>query len=214
MRFVRLAHTFTEQNMLLEETEDNRLFFRCSQLIAPKQEIKVGYSREYADRYGLWFLEPSAEELRALNERWSCFECNEKFESSEKLQTHLREHDKRKHTRNKRGVTGTGRKRRRPNHSRLSTRKVSGPTVRYACCFCSQVFSKLVAFRRHNEAEHQDMDAEPRVGAASSSVLQNSNKDNRAQANRCEQCQRSFPSVERFEVSSNEKFIIIIGIGL
>lgn len=203
MRFVRLAHTFTEQNMLLEETDDSSLFFRCCQPIAPKDEVKVGYSRPYAERYGLCFLEPTSDELQAIKERWPCFECNAKFESSELLQTHLNEHGKRKHISTKeQKATLSGRRRKRI--SRLSTRKVSGPTVRYACCFCSQVFSKLVAFKKHNRAAHPQQDEGTRIGqsaATVTSVLQNSNVENRARANRCDQCRRYFPSAERFEVT-------------
>lgn len=215
MRFVRLAHKFTEQNMILEETEDSCLFFRCCQTIAAKDEIKVGYSRQYAERYGLGFLEPTPAELQAMKERWPCFECNAKFETSELLQTHLAEHGKRKHISTKeQRATLNGRRRKRI--SRLSTRKVHGPTVRYACCFCSQVFSKLVAFKKHNEANHSQQEEGTRIGmsatasaAAAPSVLQNSNIENRARANRCEQCRRYFTSTERFEVTiSNSSFNI------
>lgn len=202
MRFVRLAHTFSEQNMLLEETDDSRLFYRCCQPIAPKEEVKVGYSRPYAERYGLSFLEPTFAELQAITDRWPCLECNAKFESSELLQTHLETHGKRKHISTKeQKATLNGRRRKRI--SRLSTRKVSGPTVRYACCFCSQVFTKLVAFKKHNQANHPQQEEETRIGmstTATASVLQNSNIQNRARANRCEQCRRYFPSAERFEV--------------
>lgn len=204
MRFVRLANTFTEQNMLLDESADCRLYFRCCQPIAPKDEVKVGYGREYATRYGLPFLEATTGELQAINERWACFECDHKFETSQLLQAHLAEHGKRQHVSTKEQKATLNGRRRRKRISRLSTRKVSGPTVRYACCYCSQVFSQLMAFKKHNEAEHTHQVAATRLGidaaATTASILQNSNVENRERNNRCEQCRRYFPSVERLEV--------------
>lgn len=201
MRFVRLAHKFIEQNMLLEETDDSRLYFQCCQSIGPKDEIKVGYSRQYAERYGLCFLEPTAAELQALKERWPCFECDAKFECSELLQKHLDEHGKRKHisTKEQKALLNG---RRRKRISRLSRRKVSGPTVRYACCFCSQVFSKLIAFKKHNQSQHPQQNEGKRIGMTGTppSVLQNSNIANRSMENRCDQCRRYFPTAERYEV--------------
>lgn len=205
MRFVRLARHFGEQNMLLEQGDDQRLYFRSCQLITARQELKVGYSQTYAQRYGLCFLEPIMSDVHPTI-RWPCFECTNTFETFEILQIHLDEHEvaKQNVAKDRKEAAATfGRKKRRANHRRLTTRKVSGPTVRYACCFCSQVFSTLVAFKKHNEAEHDRMECGSRVGigANPASVLHKRKKKHKPTLNRCHQCRRSFPSAERFEVN-------------
>lgn len=205
MRFVRLANSFTEQNLLLFEI-DQQLFFQTCLPIAPKQQLSVGYGQEYAERYGLPFLQPSAAEKVALFERWPCFECDQKFETFELLQTHLNaQHEECANGPNVSATPGkrpyttklNRTRRRRTVRSKLTARKVSGPTVRYACCYCSKVFSKLIGFKRHNELAHSFVDAEAR-----NSVLTNSTKENAGKTNKCEVCRRYFSSTERLEVST------------
>lgn len=71
MRFVRTATTFEEQNLILitkEQTHPNpensrelitttKFFFITTKPIGPRQELKVWYSKEYADRFRLKLLE-------------------------------------------------------------------------------------------------------------------------------------------------------------
>lgn len=71
MRFVRTANSFEEQNLVLVTKEqshpnpDNsrelitttKFFFITTKPIGPRQELKVWYSKEYADRFRLKFLE-------------------------------------------------------------------------------------------------------------------------------------------------------------
>lgn len=204
MRFVRLATSFTEQNLLLFEI-DQQLFFQTCQLIAPKQQLSVGYGQEYAERFGLPFLQPSAAEKVALFERWPCFECEQKFETFELLQTHLNVQHEDCNVRNVSTTPGkptytkiNRNRRRRSVRTRLTARKISGPTVRYACCYCSKVFSKLIGFKRHNELAHSFVDAETRNG--SSSVPNISTNESTGRTNKCEVCRRYFSSSERLEV--------------
>lgn len=193
MRFVQLAHTFTEQNLLLCEI-DKKIFFQSCQVIPPKQELKVGYSEAYAKQYGLTYLQPDEAEKIAMYERWPCFECDERFETCELLQTHLNNHEDDKRQTDVKPVLRV--RKRRLVRSKLSSRKVSGPTVRYACCYCSKVFSRFTSFKRHNEFAHSFVDAEAR----NSSVLTNSNKENTKKSNKCDVCHRCFSSVERLVV--------------
>lgn len=210
MRFVRTARTFAEQNLLLCET-DQKLFFQTCQPIAPKQELRVGYGQEYSVRYDLPFID-----------RLPCFECDQKFDSYEALQNHIgSKHGSGRKTLRSSSTTPSPpplpppssksttnklqqRKRRRPVRSHLSTRKVSGPTVRYACCYCSEVFSKFISFKRHNESEHSFVGAdEMRSGAAAAaaaSVLTSNTKENRTRFHKCEVCRRYFSTAERFQV--------------
>ncbi|XP_059617510.1 PR domain zinc finger protein 10-like isoform X2 [Phlebotomus argentipes] len=88
MRFVRFADDFKQQNLLLFESE-GKLFFKSCQFIRSKQELKVGYSREYAEKYGLSVLIPDSKQENT----WPCFECDDKFPNSEALQDHLNQHD-------------------------------------------------------------------------------------------------------------------------
>lgn len=189
MRFVKLATNWLEQNCLLCEC-DGRLYFKTCKFIHPKQELKVGYSKEYSDRFGLKFLEPDDSEIINDLEKWPCFECNSKFESFDLLQNHLmNEHDDdpTNSVGNKRGKT-----KRRKIRSKLSSRKVSGPTTVAACCYCSKVFSKLISLKRHTEYAHSFADTE-------SGATANANNENGGKSFKCELCRRYFTSAERLE---------------
>lgn len=189
MRFVKLAVKFSEQNCLLFES-DGRLYFRTCKFIHPKQELRVGYSKEYADRFGLKFLEPDENEIVNDLEKWPCFECESKFDSFDSLQNHLsNEHDDdlTNDDGNKKAKT-----KRRKIRTKLSSRKVSGPTTVAACCYCSKVFSKLISLKRHTEYAHSFADTEG--GAATSS-----NSENGGKSFKCELCRRYFTSAERYD---------------
>ena len=55
MRFVRVAESFDEQNLMVIQEED-QLFYTAIKAIEPKQELKVWYSLPYAKRRGLAVL--------------------------------------------------------------------------------------------------------------------------------------------------------------
>nr|XP_022918071.1 PR domain zinc finger protein 10-like [Onthophagus taurus] len=88
MRFVRPAVTFKEQNLVLVENE-SLLYFVNYDPILPKHELRVGYSKSYARKYNLKVLPQTVDETNL----WPCYECTEKFTSSELLQNHLDVHD-------------------------------------------------------------------------------------------------------------------------
>lgn len=210
MRFVRLATTYAEQNLEIYQY-DNDIYFRTCQPIGPKQELMVGYGLEYARTYNLAHLEPDAHELLAVYEKthqWPCYECDEKFKTSDELQFHLNVHDTDRipiastevNAGDGSGTTTARKKRKRTvRRFRLSQRKMSGPTVRYACCYCSEVFPKFSNLKRHNEQAHSFVDAEARNG----SVLTNSNRQNANKSFKCDVCIRYFSSAERLEEHRN-----------
>ncbi|XP_055859214.1 PR domain zinc finger protein 10-like isoform X2 [Episyrphus balteatus] len=95
MRFVRLAKTFAEQNLQIIE-ENDRIFFKCNRDIAPKEELRVGYHNAYAEKYNLPILSPSMEDTQKKYESdnpWMCFECDQRFPTSQEMQSHLKVHD-------------------------------------------------------------------------------------------------------------------------
>ncbi|KAK8738162.1 hypothetical protein OTU49_004078, partial [Cherax quadricarinatus] len=95
MRFVRKATTFLEQNCVVMQT-DGSLFFLTTSDIVPRAELRIGYSKQYADKRNLHILEPTEEEIKfldSLKKSWPCYECDEGFESSAELQQHLICHD-------------------------------------------------------------------------------------------------------------------------
>lgn len=57
MKFVRLAHSIKDQNALVVESEGYLYFMTCKE-ISPNTEVQVGYSYEYAQKYGLPYLLP------------------------------------------------------------------------------------------------------------------------------------------------------------
>lgn len=87
MCFVRKARDYEEQNLVVNE-EGGALYFTTTKSILPKQELKVGYSTSYAQQYKLPVLEPK-------EEVWPCYECSEKFTTSDAFQKHLNTHEER-----------------------------------------------------------------------------------------------------------------------
>lgn len=89
MRFVRLAHTPAEQNLVIVQLNE-ALYFTTTSDIPPRTELKVHYSEQYGSRRGLALLEAKEKEVP---NRWPCFECNQHFQTSEDLQLHLNDHE-------------------------------------------------------------------------------------------------------------------------
>lgn len=168
MRFVRLATKYQEQNILLCEI-NSQLFFKCCKLIGPKTELRVGYSKEYATKYHLNQLVSEQLDKRI---KYLCKKCDERFVSREKLQIHLNEHKIRdakippvpRTTPTKNSDTNSPNKGKdRLNTGAIRMRKLAlsknsrasdGPTVRYACCYCTKVFSKFLSYKKHTHTTH------------------------------------------------------------
>lgn len=172
MCFVRLATKHREQNLLLCEI-DSHLYFKCCKFIAPKQELRVGYSKEYAKKYDLTqlHLEPIEKPAKFL-----CKECDERFVSSKLLLNHQNQHKPKEIEETKvtmksvRRITPTKgsdttspvKSKDRLNTGAIRKRKLaqsknartSGPIVRYACCYCSKVFSKFTGYKKHTNLVH------------------------------------------------------------
>ncbi|CAH1998931.1 unnamed protein product [Acanthoscelides obtectus] len=87
MGFVRKAQSFEEQNLVISLVH-GAIYFTTTTNILPKQELKVGYSTSYAQYFSLPVLQPPEPEPS-----WPCYECPQKFISSEELQNHLNVHD-------------------------------------------------------------------------------------------------------------------------
>lgn len=224
-----LATKYIEQNLLLYEV-DSKLFFKSCQFIAPKTQLRVGYSKEYAEKYSLPLLVPDDKEKEKIFEKqnpWLCFKCDKRFSSSEKLQAHLIVHDtsnstpvpvikallvksneteettispvKSKHRLN----TGAIRKRKLALSKNSRT---SGPTVRYACCYCSKVFTKFLSYKKHTNAVHS-VDVENKRFTAQEAQMCKENggkmsmnkKENSKKWYVCDTCQRYFGTEERLE---------------
>lgn len=168
MRFVRLATKYREQNLLLCVI-NSQLYFKCCKCIDAKQELRVGYSREYAQKYHLQTL--IAEKPEKLTE-YLCKKCDERFTNNEQLQTHQAVHKTKDQipvksvprttpTKNSDSISPNKGKD-RLNTGAIRMRKLalsknsraSGPTVRYACCYCSKVFSKFLSYKKHTNIVH------------------------------------------------------------
>ncbi|KAJ9585314.1 hypothetical protein L9F63_002899, partial [Diploptera punctata] len=159
MRFVRSAETLKEQNLILSQ-QGHSLYFTTTRVIHPRQELQVWYSLPYANKRGLSLLQSDTTEKRAIEEIerwWPCFECNEKFLSSEELQKHLNIHD------SERGEDGdlvktkkkSGRTFRRKSLSHFSHKKYKsdsekrGESHPYQCHTCHRVFPRNYSLKRH-----------------------------------------------------------------
>lgn len=233
MRFVRLATDCQMQNVLLYEI-DSKLYFKCCKVINLKQPLYVGYSHEYAEKYNLEILvEAKSEELAAdkvinkssivrveensskptfPNEQASGIKPN--ASNVELLETNIDNTPpspvKSKHRLN----TGAIRKRKL---ELLKSARKTGPTVRYACCYCSKVFSKFLNYKKHTTRVHSvniehkrvTVDAELKRVTIEDSIEsdkdgQNKGFDDVANINGkrwfvCQTCQTSFESCEELE---------------
>lgn len=166
MSFVQLATTYQEQNILLCETS-SQIYFKCCKIIGQKVELRVGYSKAYADKYHLTQLFP--EKVDAIE--YPCKRCGRRLVNEEMLELHLEEctiinlkvQPVPRTTPTKSGDTISPNKSKdRLNTGAIRMRKLalsqksksSGPTVRYACCYCPKVFSKFVSYKKHTHVIH------------------------------------------------------------
>ncbi|XP_046418986.1 PR domain zinc finger protein 10-like isoform X1 [Neodiprion fabricii] len=146
MRFVRPASTYKEQNLVISQQGEGIVFLTVRNIL-PKEELKAGPSIEYASSRNLSILIPdSKDEIELNNERnpWPCFECNQRFLTSEKLQKHLNVHD---------GPRIDVKPRNKCKKIHTSSKKlfkiVDGQTVLYTCPYCSKVFPRSYSLKRH-----------------------------------------------------------------
>lgn len=224
MRYVHLASNCKEQNLLLLELE-SKLYFKSCQFIRSKQQLKLGYDKEYAEKYNLPLPRLHESEKQKLSETQSPFLCNtcdQKFATAKELDEHSGIHNEQlqcnagavkteeinlpvvrgKHRLN----TGALRKRKLAR-SKLSSR-ASGPIVRYACCYCSKVFSKFVTYKKHTNVVHSvDVENKKFIVPESQANKDKSNGNdstNREKSSKwftCCICQRYFSTPERLEVN-------------
>lgn len=230
MRFVRLATKHCEQNLLLCEI-DSQLYFKCCKFIAPKQELRVGYSKDYAKKYDLTALVPEPIEKPT---EFVCKKCDERFASNKLLQNHQDEHKAAETnvpvklvprvTPTKIGDTSSPSKSKdRLNTGAIRKRKLalsknsrtSGPTVRYACCYCTKVFSTFLNYKKHTnmihsvniehkrvtvDAEHKRLTIEDSVTKIDE-IKEDENEDiNTKKLFVCQKCQQQFMTAEDLEV--------------
>lgn len=227
MRFVRLATNHSEQNLLLYEI-NSELYFKCCKSIAPKEELRIGYSKEYANKYKLVHFYP--ESIQVVE--YLCKKCDEKFDSNELLQTHQAKH-KTKEPSLPRTIVAKNcdtpsptKSKDRLNTGAIRMRKLalsknsrtSGPIVRYACCYCTKVFSKFLSYKKHTklvhsvnidnkrvtiDAQHKRMTVEDSVTKLPPLAIedQNDNVTDAKQLFVCQKCQRQFAMAKELEVS-------------
>lgn len=234
MRFVRLAANLNEQNLLLYEV-NSELYFKCCTSIAPKAELRVGYSNEYASKFNLVALCPPLQTVDYL-----CKKCDEKFDSDELLQQHQMTHktkesipslprtalpkncDTPSPTKSKDRLNTDAIRMRKLALSKKS--RESGPTVRYACCYCTKVFSKFLSYKKHTKLVHSvnidnkrvTIDAQHKRLTIEDSVTK-STKETNAPHNSCvadakqlfvcQKCQRQFVMAKELEVSALKRRI-------
>lgn len=230
MRFVRLATKFQDQNILLYEIH-SQLYFKCSKPISPKNELRVGYSSEYAQKYNLTELSPEKIEKTV---KYSSKKCIERCISSEILRYHLDEHKSKDQTmqpvprttptKNSEAIL-SNKSKDRLNTGAIRMRKLalsknsreSGPTVRYACCYCTKVFSTFVSYKKHThiihsvniehkrvkvDAQRKRLTIEDSVAKKEPTKANENDNPNTKQWFVCQICQQHFLSAEKLEVRS------------
>lgn len=234
MRFVRLATKYREQNLLLCVI-NSQFYFKCCKFIESKQELCVGYSKEYAKKYHLNYLLPKKMEKSI---EYLCKKCDQRFINNEFLQNHLIEHKTKESspqsiprtTPTKSDTSSPTKSKDRLNTGAIRMRRLalsktsrtSGPTVRYACCYCSKVFSKFLSYKKHTNIVHSvniehkrvTLDAQHKRITIEDSIMKNEpikeNENGNIDVNKwfvCQTCQRHFMTAKKLEV---RKFIWIL----
>lgn len=223
MRFVRFATKHSEQNLLLCDIDAN-LYFKCCKFIAPKQELRVGYSKEYAKKYNLKQL--FAESVKKCDEKTT-----QELAPSHQIEPKPKESKppgqlmpRVTPTKNSDSLSPTKSKDRlntgaiRMRKLALSkTARASGPIVRYACCYCTKVFSKFLSYKKHTNVVHSvniehkrvTVDAEHKRLTVEDSgtkmpAMSDDETDN-AHAKQlfvCQKCQQQFSTAKELEVFS------------
>ncbi|XP_074652630.1 PR domain zinc finger protein 10-like [Tubulanus polymorphus] len=95
MMFIRPSQSYAEQNLVVYQYGSELYFTVCKQIDA-RSELKVWYAAHYAHHIGAAVHNLTKEEQEALDQaenKWPCFECNQRFKTSALLQHHLLEHD-------------------------------------------------------------------------------------------------------------------------
>ncbi|KAG8226515.1 hypothetical protein J437_LFUL006905 [Ladona fulva] len=124
MRFVRPAKSFKEINLILSQ-QGHSLYFTTTRLIHPREELLVWYSLPYAQRRVVEDAEVN----------WPCFECNDRFLSSEELQRHLNEHEQGEEIKSSK------------SRSKGSNKRIT--TAEYRCQTCNRIFPRNYSLKRH-----------------------------------------------------------------
>lgn len=222
MRFVRLAEDYQQQNVLLCEV-DTKLYLKSCKFIKPKQVLYAGYSKEYASKYNLAYL-LSEENCKSNNDDDTRIDVkyqpsdvsseshdvklsNEALEipPQESSRTNLTPSPvKSKHCLD----TGAIRKRKL---ELLQSARATGPTVRYACCYCSKVFSKFLNYKKHTKRIHSvniehkrvTVDAAHKRVTIEDSIAQNQTESDQSSERKqwfvCQICQTIFKSDQDLE---------------
>ncbi|KAF7279150.1 hypothetical protein GWI33_007562 [Rhynchophorus ferrugineus] len=141
MSFVRKAATFEEQNLIITQ-EENGIYFTVTKQIVPKEELKVGYSKAYAEQFNLDVLKPIEKN------NWPCYECASRFGSSEELQKHLNVHDQERDENIK--------PKKKCRRKFLVLKKSQADTVE--CNMCQEPFSSTVNYntlKNHLATQHK-----------------------------------------------------------
>lgn len=241
MRYVRLATKYREQNLSLCVI-NSQFYFKCCKYIDSKQELRVGYSKEYAKKYNLNYLLPKKMEKCA---EYLCKQCDQRFVSNDLLQNHLTEHktkDAKPQAQSMPRITPTKSDTSSPTKSKdrlntgairmrrlalSKTSRTSGPTVRYACCYCSKVFTKFLSYKKHTNVVHSvniehkrvTVDAEHKRLTIEDSIMKNEpmkeNESGNIGAKQwfvCQTCQRHFMTPKKLEVRNLIRIIIYLNL--
>ncbi|XP_039284448.1 PR domain zinc finger protein 10 isoform X2 [Nilaparvata lugens] len=166
MRFVQPASSAKEQNLVLSQ-QGHSLYFTSTRPIHPRQQLLVWYSAAYAAKRHLpQLLEPPQPPPVPEKTYWTCFECNQKFKSSEELQKHLNLHENERVLQEVRNYelmkTRSSSKR---NGLQLALReksqniddppppkkqvKSSSQQTSFECTACSRSFPRMYSLKRH-----------------------------------------------------------------
>ncbi|KAK7788748.1 hypothetical protein R5R35_014436 [Gryllus longicercus] len=167
MKYIRTAPSFKERNLVLNQNGQS-LFFMTTKVIHPKEELRVWYSLPYAIKRNLPLLNPDVlirKNLEDMGKVWPCFECSEKFTSSEALQIHLNIHDFEREDEDpldKRLMRKTIQSFRRKGIHNFSPRKYKSSSNKpsegfpYQCHTCHRAFPRNYNLKRHELLHAKD----------------------------------------------------------
>jgi len=155
MKFVRLAHSYEEQNAVVVENDDYLYFITCKE-IPPKTELLVGYGHDYAHKYGLLLLTPPSEQQSA-NSGGGDQKKGDKDSldamsliQSDRNPSPLMIEQNMTSSNSQQQMNNAG-------HSREAKSVIVGGTM-YECFMCDHSFTSLDDLQNHLKSDHEDED--------------------------------------------------------
>ena len=164
MKFVRSANTFEEQNLALVTKEqvtaneiEIKFFFLTTRAIYAREELKVWYSKEYAEKFNLKQLEPKIPTIIEIVEQNTENNDRKRMNTSidivatggHKLRTKLAKTQQQLQQLSQQKTETSENKNQSEANTSSNQSKENSTQNKYQCETCQKVFPRFYSLRRH-----------------------------------------------------------------